>query len=322
MYCNNLLSLAVPTYNNAHFLDNWLEYHIPIVRMHNIRIIISDNNSKDETAVIVQKHMRDYTYIEYHRNEENIGYDRNCEMALKYANTEYVWLLGDTDLIPENGIEYVLDLILKSTRKYDAIIVNAAYKGVYDINEKDYFDQNELLYEIGWHTAFLAVIIYNSRIIHDRDFTRYYDTNFIHLGILFDCIAKKEVSVHFAKNIMIKRSNIKDGIFTKKNEWWSKDYFKVTLIDWPNLIFSLPPIYRVEAKLKTIKNWAEKTGGLNLRFMIYLRSINRLNFKIYKQYSKMFRFVGNYPKFLLALIALFPISGAKILVSMYYYFRR
>ena len=63
MQANPLLSIVIPTYNRADFLDYCLKVHIPLAKAHNIQIIISDNASTDATKKIVQKRMEEYPLI-------------------------------------------------------------------------------------------------------------------------------------------------------------------------------------------------------------------------------------------------------------------
>ena len=96
MEINKKLSIVIPTYNRADFLDYSLEIHIPMLKEYGIEIAIFDNASTDNTEKVVSKWMEEYPYLSYHRSETNIGPDANFERALKYPDTEYIWLLGDT----------------------------------------------------------------------------------------------------------------------------------------------------------------------------------------------------------------------------------
>ncbi|MBV5277921.1 MAG: glycosyltransferase family 2 protein [Campylobacteraceae bacterium] len=111
---NKQLSIVIPTYNRADFLDYSLEVHIPLLEKYNIQIFISDNASTDNTREIVSKWMKEYKFLSYYQNETNIGPDANFEKALKLPDTEYIWLLSDTYQIPDDGISYLLSTIEKS----------------------------------------------------------------------------------------------------------------------------------------------------------------------------------------------------------------
>ncbi len=318
MEYNNLLSIALTTYNRAKFLDYWLKYHIPIVKKYNIKIIVSDDHSSDETINVIEKYIKEYPLIEFHSNEKNIGFDRNVERVLKYSDTEYVWLLGESYMIPENGIEYILELISKNNKKYDAIIVNYDGHRLEGIESKDYSDKNQLLMDLGWHMTLLSVYIFNSKIVKEGNFSRYYDTTFIQVGVLFEYISYKNFIVHFAENILVTSITKKTHIVKNPVH---KEYIKIWVNDWVNVILSLPPIYKIDTKLKVIKDWGIKTGELSgfkgLINLIAQRENNWLNYDIYKKYSNIFKFTLGYPKFIILFISLFPRPILSIIKKYY-----
>jgi len=312
MQANPLLSIVIPTYNRADFLDRCLKVHIPLAKKYNIQIFISDNASTDNTKEIVQKWMKEYPLISYHCNETNIGPDENFERALKYPQTEYVWLLGDTYQIPSEGIDYVLNLISKSHKKYDVIVVNVA-KRVSGIPEQDYSDQNQLLSDLGWHMTCLSSLIYNSGLIAHANFERYRNTNFIQLGIIFEHIAGKDFLIHWVDSVSVQGLSITSLL--KKS--WQDQAFEIWTRRWPNVIFSLPSTYTPEIKLKCIKDHREKSRLFEIKHLVYLRIINILNYKTYKQYSCLFPLTIKYPKLIILLIALLPRAPLLLLYKSY-----
>ena len=82
--------------------------------------------------------MKEYDYLTYHKNETNIGPDANFEKALKYPDSDYVWLLGDTYKLSEEGVRYFLKQI--ENEKYDVLVFNLADK--LNIQTKNYNDSN------------------------------------------------------------------------------------------------------------------------------------------------------------------------------------
>ncbi|MGC8681649.1 MAG: glycosyltransferase family 2 protein, partial [Thermoplasmata archaeon] len=64
--------------------------------------------------------------------------------------------------------------------------------------------------------------------------------------------------------------------------------------------------YTIETKLKVIMDHGYKSGLFTIKGLLTHREKNYLNYKIYKQYSHLFKFTIKYPKFIILLIALFP----------------
>ena len=314
MEINKKLSFAIPTFNRAKYLDYSLKSLVPLAKKYNMQIFISDNASNDDTKEIVQKYMNDYPLIFYHRNENNIGFDRNAEISLKMSNTEYTWLLGDSSLIQDQGLDYVYELILNN-KKYEAIIVNQ-FDGVKEIPEKDYSDRNQLLSDLGWHMTLISSYIFSKSIIDFGNFKRYYDSHFVHTGILFEYIADKDFLVHWIDRPIIYRIKKMDGEYKKDSTGLSG--FEVWTRVWSNFVFSLPVSYNLETKLKCIKDFSEKTGILLIPSLLVERSLNHLNYKIYMQYSKILPlFTIKYPKFIIFFISILPIKFLLLLKSIY-----
>ena len=300
MIPNPLLSITIPTYNRADFLNYSLELHIPLAKEYNIQISIFDNASTDHTEQIVSKWMKEYPYLSYHKNETNIGPDANFERALKYPSTEYVWLLGDTYQIPDKGINYLLTLI--ENKRYDAIVFNLAIK--INIPTKDYNNSNLLLNNLGALMTCLSCLVYNKELIDRANFSRYYNSHFIQVGVIFEDISNKKFLIHWAQPKSIK---LLEHQTLKKTNWsHTSKAFEIGCEDWTNFVMSLPPSYKIHNKMKCIMDFGEISGLFTLKNLILLRIANLLNFKIFNKYKELFRFVIDFPLSLIIILSTTP----------------
>ncbi len=107
-----MLSICIPTYNRAKFLDEAIESVVSQVTediKDKLELCISDNASTDNTEEIVEKWKKQSPIsIVYHKNEENLGADRNFLKVIEIANGEYCWYLGSDDKIINGGIKMIL----------------------------------------------------------------------------------------------------------------------------------------------------------------------------------------------------------------------
>lgn len=124
------LSIAVPTYNGSRYIREALDSIISQLDDidEEIEIVISDNASTDETPDIIREYQNRYSFIKYFRNEENLGADRNFDLAVRRSTGEYVWLFSDDDKLKKGAIEKVLE-VLKEYPNIGLIWVNY---GIYD----------------------------------------------------------------------------------------------------------------------------------------------------------------------------------------------
>jgi abequosyltransferase len=302
METNPHLSIVIPTYNRADFLDRCLELAIPLARAHNILIYVSDNTSTDATPEVVGKRIAEYPLIRYGRNEKNLGPDGNFERALKQAQTEYVWLLGDTYRIPDDGVGRLIELISRSNGKYDALVLNF-HDRVPGVSGKDYTDQNELLSDLGWHMTCMSSLVYSSRLILGAAFERYRETSFIQTGIVFEYIASTAFAIHWAPTISVHTLSLEGRA---KLSCWQHQIFEIWTRRWANFVFSLPPSYDLDVKLSCIKDHAAKTGIFSCKSLLLYRCRNFFNTKIYLQYYRLFPLVSERSRFFLLVIALLP----------------
>ncbi|WP_114651969.1 glycosyltransferase family 2 protein [Polynucleobacter necessarius] len=106
------LSICIPTYNRANLLVNCLNSIISCKRNSdlNFQVCISDNHSTDGTEDVVRAAQL-IIDIKYQRNSSNLGIPRNFLNVVSMAEGEFVWLLGDDDMLMPYAIEKLYRLI-------------------------------------------------------------------------------------------------------------------------------------------------------------------------------------------------------------------
>ena len=113
---NSKVSIIIPTYNQENYISTTigsaLSQDYP-----NLEIIISDDNSTDNTQKIISELLKKDIRIKYFQNSNNLGRVGNYHKALyEYATGEYVLNLdGDDQLIDNTFISDAISLIKKNT---------------------------------------------------------------------------------------------------------------------------------------------------------------------------------------------------------------
>ena len=118
-----LLTIAIPTYNRANCLRLLLSELAKQISDDRVELIVSDNASPDETPKIIEDYTRQGMKFQYTRNIINVGPDANILQCYEMAQGEYVWIVGDDDVIVPGGLDWVLSVLEK--RKYDLIYVSS-----------------------------------------------------------------------------------------------------------------------------------------------------------------------------------------------------
>lgn len=318
MNINHHLSIVIPTYNRAELLDYCLEVHIPLAKAHNIQIFIFDNASTDATEEFVRKRIKEYPLIQYHKNKTNLGPDKNFEIALKYPQTEYIWLLGDSYQIPLDGIHYLLKLISEHESRYDVIVLNLANR-IKNLKTQNFVDANSLFVSLGALMTCLSCLVYNNNLIKNANFTKYTSTDFVQTGIIFETISNKTFNIHWAQSISV--SGLKHSTIKKKPWTMTKSVFYIACEKWVKFVFLLPDFYELNNKFECISNFTKISEVFSFRHLLLLRSEDILNHKAYMKYAYIFPLTIKYSKPTILLISLLPIWFTRFLKIIYCYFR-
>ncbi len=114
---NILLSICIPTYNRAERVKKILR-QITSFKCDKIEIVISDNDSNDNTSEIVNSF--NDPRIRYFRNKTNLGMDANFLLVIKRAKGKFIFLLMDEDEINIDILPWILKKI-KNNKKLSQI---------------------------------------------------------------------------------------------------------------------------------------------------------------------------------------------------------
>lgn len=106
------ISVCIPTYNRASHLSNCLNSIFINGNREEIdfEVCISDNHSDDQTESVVESFKKKLP-IRYRKNELNVGVARNVLKVVDMAQGDFVWLIGDDDLLLPNALKSLSDLI-------------------------------------------------------------------------------------------------------------------------------------------------------------------------------------------------------------------
>jgi len=119
-----LLTIAVPTYQRAEYLREFLAELLPQLEgVDDVELLISDNCSPDETPAVVQAAVDAGAQLRSVRQTENIGSDANFVFCFREARGRYFWLCGDDDILRPGAIASVMGHLREA--EYDFIYLSA-----------------------------------------------------------------------------------------------------------------------------------------------------------------------------------------------------
>ena len=224
-----LLSICIPTFNMADYLDEVLlsifSQTINNDLKDRIEICISDNASSDHTDVVINKwSAKEQLRIVSKRNDQNIGFDNNLLQVVASASGQYCWTLGSDDKLEPGSIQHIITEIEKETG-IDIFLLN---QYVYDFHMKQrlalrlsrlrplrrlaadviYKDYNLILKECSYQFAYLSVLVFRrslwERIIDDNEII---NRGYIHLYRMLRLVGDGALVKYIARELVGWRSD-------------------------------------------------------------------------------------------------------------------
>jgi glycosyltransferase involved in cell wall biosynthesis len=193
-----LLTISIPTYNRAAYLDICLAQICKQWKgkESSLEVVVSDNCSPDSTGDVVRKYIHQGFPIRYVRNEANIGADRNILQAFQLARGKYAVAFGDDDVFLDGSLDKILQFLQQG--EYGDVFLRP-YGFVQDyLREKPrhnprrirtYDRVEDFLGDISFWTTFISGNIVNKSLLKQRDdLDLFLDTNLIQLSWIFPAL--------------------------------------------------------------------------------------------------------------------------------------
>ncbi|CAN5603324.1 hypothetical protein BH20ACI4_BH20ACI4_33310 [soil metagenome] len=108
------ISIALCTYNGAHFLNDQLESFLAQTRLPD-ELVICDDCSDDETVSIIKIFSKIAPFpVRFYVNEKNLGSTKNFERAISLCSGDIIFLSDQDDVWKLNKIELIAGEFFKS----------------------------------------------------------------------------------------------------------------------------------------------------------------------------------------------------------------
>lgn len=114
-----LLTICIPTYNRVDLLCDTIQFFFDQITAaglgETVAISVTDNASTDATQQRIAAMQQSAPCpLHYHRNETNLGFDRNVVQALRGADTPWVWTCGDYNRLFPDAIRQVCAVLAET----------------------------------------------------------------------------------------------------------------------------------------------------------------------------------------------------------------
>ena len=187
-----ILSICIPIYNRLNYLEKMLARFTEDKDLfeEQIHLFISDNCSEDDLQACCEKYSGEGLKIEYVRNEENIGADKNFEQCFARGKGKYTWLLGSDDIPVRGYLRKLLGML--SAKDYG--LFHLSLKKMKEENLKEFVDCNNMLEDININLTFMSSNIVASDKIRVVDLAQYRNTNLIQICAYLTACTESELN--------------------------------------------------------------------------------------------------------------------------------
>ncbi|HBW21910.1 MAG: hypothetical protein A2X28_02070 [Elusimicrobia bacterium GWA2_56_46] len=271
------LSICIATYNRAEYIGETLESILPQLT-DAVEVVIVDGASTDNTETVVRRYTERCGNVRYVRLPAKGGVDKDYDLAVEYAKGEYCWLFTDDDVFNPGAVQAVLDQL---GNNYPLIIVNASVKDStldvllearkLDVSENIVYspdDFERFFVNTADCMTFIGCVVIRRSIWQERERAKYYGTEFIHVGVVFQQPLPGPVLVVAEPYISIRLGNAQ----------WTGRSFKIWMFQWPDLIWSFSDYSKASKQLVCHQNpWRR------LHTLIYYRALGGYSLNEYNK---------------------------------------
>lgn len=213
------LSICIPTYNRADFLYQLLKN----IKDNTIgfedffEVVVSDNNSNDNTKDIVTEFINQNKHIscKYIKQSENIGPENNFYFVASQASYKHLIVLGDDDKISDDFFEAILkyekediDTFILNFSVFNLDFSKCTKEEMYSFKKDMLFaDKNQVLETFGPGPSFISSIILKKELfekISQSEYSIFNKYGFSFLFLVYLSISnKKDLKVMYLKDTLI-----------------------------------------------------------------------------------------------------------------------
>lgn len=216
-----ILTVAIPTHNRSQTLRKVL-YQLYKERTEKFRIIVSDNNSSDDTESVVKNYQKRMKNLRYWKNEKNLGSWGNLFNLYKISKTRYIWFLSDDEEILPGAIEKIVNSLKKyqpTVALFNHIKMDPFGRKVVDgVSQDAVFDNIRKLDDYGRLTraGFMSIIVMEKRFSPELIKEEHIKDNyFFQMTLVILALQDRFKFCEIATPIVFRNTGYKSGEFFK-----------------------------------------------------------------------------------------------------------
>jgi abequosyltransferase len=273
-----LLSICIATYNRAGFIRETLDSILPQME-DDVELLVVDGASTDDTESVARDVASKEPRLRYVRLPAKGGVDQDYDRSVELARGEFCWLFTDDDLMRPGAIASVRAAVRGG---HDLVVVNAQVRDQtlsHVLEQRRIVTRLDRTYAPGEMEAlfvdalsyltFIGAVVVRRSLWLGRDRQRYFGTEFIHVGVLFQAPLPGSALVIAEPRICIRFGNAQ----------WTQRSFGIWMFQWPRLVWSFAHISDESKRSVTPEHpW------LSLRTLVVQRSLGSYDGPTYARF--------------------------------------
>jgi abequosyltransferase len=287
------LTIAIPTFNGEKYIGIAINSILDQIRdnpvlMLKTEILVSDNASQDKVGEIAGEFLKRFPdQFRYYRNEENVGFDRNVDLAVRRASSEFVWVLADDDFLLEGAVDHVQNAIAGfNGQKVALMFVNYSNPVTLKIrNDELCHDGNVFFRKTRFKSGLISCNIFSRSVWMTSHVERFFDSGWVHFGYDLEALNPPKGN----KSYIVAGEFLKTGGEMKWGKGGTFIYYGFRLVE----IFSLMPGWGYDRKTKRMAYNTIK-GGYPVLIPLAKAQGLKMDFALLKRFYSLYR---HFPSF-------------------------
>jgi len=107
------LSIIIVNFNTKDLLRDCLNSIRRSETNYSLEIIVVDNNSQDDSSLVVKKEFKEVVLLE---NKDNLGFSKANNQGIKKAHGRYILLLNPDTIVPKDTLQVMFDFMEKNQK--------------------------------------------------------------------------------------------------------------------------------------------------------------------------------------------------------------
>lgn len=241
-----LLSIAIPTFNRAACLRECLDsIRVSLSGVEakdQCEVVISDNASKDDTALVVRAFEKDLR-IRYFRQVTNVGAHANFRAVADLAKGTYVWIFGDDDKVGPTAVGKVftglasgMGAVICNVVVYDPNFSRIIQPRFLDVTENFVFNEpDQVLERMGIHVGYISAVILNRRAFLEvplADYQRFDQGGSCFMYAAYQVLRSCKQILFIAEPLVLNRGDEGERedsegprmVVSRSDQWWNETF--------------------------------------------------------------------------------------------------